>query len=289
LHPESPLRQIATGFIAESTFLIRICTMPELSSLNPTGRFTGLAETYARFRPSYPAHGIDFIMARCGLDTESILVDVGCGTGIASRLFAARGINVIGIEPNMEMRCTAAAEEGDDDSKHPSVTYREGRAESTGLEVAVADAVLSAQAFHWFEPVATLREFHRILKLDGWAILMWNERDEQDPATAAYGAVIRTADDAGAIEGSRQTRAGEVLRTSPFFRHVEQVKFHNQQAVDEEGLLGRAFSVSYAPRETSAREAWADRLKAVFNQYERNGEVVLRYQTTIYLARRYSR
>jgi SAM-dependent methyltransferase len=217
---------------------------------------------------------------------ESVLVDVGCGTGIASRLFAARGINVIGIEPNVEMRCAAAAEEVNGDSKKPILTYREGRAESTGLESAVADAVLSAQAFHWFEPVATLREFHRILKPDGWVILMWNERDEQDPATAAYGAVIRTADDAGAIEGSRQTRAGEVLRTSPLFGQAEQVKFHNRQALDLEGLMGRAFSVSYAPREASERGAWADRLQAVFHQYQRNGTVMLRYQTTIYLAQR---
>ena len=58
------------------------------------------------------------------------------------------------------------------------MTYREGRAEATGLPTAYADVVLSAQAFHWFEPVATLREFHRILKPDGWAILMWNERDD---------------------------------------------------------------------------------------------------------------
>src|SRR5271156_2867170 len=129
--------------------------MPELSSLNPTGRFSGLAETYARFRPSYPAHGIDFIMALCGLGRESLLVDVGCGTGIASRLFAARGISVIGIEPNREMRCAAAADDLPTDAKNLAVTYREGRAESTGLEATVADAVLSAQAVHWFEPGAT--------------------------------------------------------------------------------------------------------------------------------------
>jgi SAM-dependent methyltransferase len=166
------------------------------------------------------------------------------------------------------------------------VIYREGRAESTGLDAAVADAVLSAQAFHWFEPVATLREFHRILKPYGWVILMWNERDEQDPVTAAYGAVIRTADDAGAIESPQEPRSGNALRTSPLFREAEQVKFHNQQALDAEGLMGRAFSVSYAPRKASEREAWADRLKAVFHQYQRNGRVELRYQTTIYVARR---
>jgi SAM-dependent methyltransferase len=262
--------------------------MPELSSLNPTGRFTGLAGTYARFRPSYPAHGIDFIMARCGLGKQSLLVDVGCGTGIASRLFAARGINVVGIEPNTEMRCAAAAEEPDADSDRLNVTYRQGRAEATGLDAAVADAVLSAQAFHWFEPVATLAEFHRILKPDGWAILMWNERDEQDPMTADYGAVIRTATDSAAIEGRRQTRSGDSLRTCPLFRQAEQVTFHNHQVLDEEGLLGRAFSVSYAPRAANDRQEWADRLKTVFHHHQRDATVVLRYRTSISLARRSS-
>jgi SAM-dependent methyltransferase len=263
--------------------------MPELSSLNPTGRFSGLAGTYAKYRPSYPAHGIDFILARCGLGSQSLLVDVGCGTGIASRLFAARGINVVGIEPNTEMRCAAAVEEPDADGIKPTVTYREGRAEATGLEAAIADAVLSAQAFHWFEPVATLAEYHRILKPDGWVILMWNERDEQDPMTAAYGAVIRTATDSAAIEGRRQTRSGDSLLTSPLFRQTEQVTFHNQQVLDEEGLLGRAFSVSYAPRTVADKKAWSDRLKSVFHQHKQDGTVVLRYRTSIYLARRNSR
>jgi SAM-dependent methyltransferase len=259
--------------------------MPELSSLDPTGRFTGLADTYARFRPSYPDHAIDFIMNRCGLAKKSAVVDVGCGTGISSRLMAARGVNVIGIEPNIEMRC-AAAEMAQPAASDSAVVYRGGRAEATGLPAESADAVMSAQAFHWFEPVATLREFHRILKPNGWVILMWNERDERDPMTADYGEVIRTAKDAAAIESPRQTRAGNVLRTSPLFGHAEQVTFNNQQSLDEEGLLGRAFSVSYAPRETGEREEWANRLKAIFRHYQRDGTVVLRYRTSIYVAQR---
>jgi SAM-dependent methyltransferase len=260
--------------------------MLELSNFNPTGRFTGLAETYARFRPSYPAHGIDFIMSRCGLGKDSLLVDVGCGTGIASRLFASRGVTVIGIEPNIEMRCTAVATR-EAEAAEPTVTYREGRAEATGLSSVSADAVLSAQAFHWFEPDATLSEFHRVLKPAGWVILMWNERDERDPATAAFGSVIHTASDAATIEGPRQTRAGNVLRTSRLFRLAEQVTFNNQQSLDEEGLLGRAFSVSYAPREAGEREEWADRLRLVFHQYQQDGRVELRYRTSIYVAQRY--
>jgi ubiquinone/menaquinone biosynthesis C-methylase UbiE len=257
--------------------------MAELSSLDPTNRFTGLAQTYAKFRPSYPARAMDYIMARCGLNQESLLIDVGCGTGIASRLIAVRGVNVIGIEPNFEMRCAATDSV---ETVGPKVTYREGRAESTGLASEVADAVLCAQAFHWFEPIPTLREFHRVLKPGGWTILMWNERDERDPITAAYGDVIRTASEAAAIEGPRQRNAGDALRTSPLFGQAEQVTFHNQQALDEEGLLGRAFSSSFAPLEGNDKQLWADRLRGVFHQYQREGTVALRYMTTLYLAQR---
>src|SRR5207237_342989 len=78
--------------------------MANLSSYNPTGRFTGLAANYAKYRPSYPAAALDFIEAHCELGPRSLLVDVGCGTGISSRLFAERGIPIIGVDPNDEMR-----------------------------------------------------------------------------------------------------------------------------------------------------------------------------------------
>src|SRR5262249_39734363 len=162
-------------------------TESELIKKNPTGRFTGLSEIYSKYRPSYPREAIDRIIECCELNGRSTLVDVGCGTGISSRLFAERGVPVVGIEPNAEMRTAASA--------HPSgegvaPSYQEGQAESTGLPDRVADAVMAAQAFHWFRSEAALAEFHRILKPGGWVILLWNERDERDEFTAAYGAII---------------------------------------------------------------------------------------------------
>jgi SAM-dependent methyltransferase len=257
--------------------------MANLERFNPTGRFTGLSELYAKHRPSYPEPVVDYIVTRCGLDPQSLLVDVGCGTGISTRLFARRGVPALGIEPNAEMRRRAAAEPVPEGSA--SSSYREGRAEDTGLPEGYADAVLAAQAFHWFDPQAALREFHRILKPTGWVILVWNERDESDHFTAEYGAVIRSSPGAAELELDRG-RAGEPLLASPQFHKGQRAVFQNEQRLDEESLLGRALSASYAPREPARVEAFARALRELFGRYQLEGLVRLRYETIVYSARR---
>jgi SAM-dependent methyltransferase len=257
--------------------------MSDLAHCNPTTRFSGLAALYAQCRPDYPQEAVDFIMTRCGLGPESLLVDVGCGTGISSRLFARRGVRVLGIEPNADMRARAASEPLP--AGCPQPIYQDGRAEATGLADGSADVVLAAQAFHWFESAAALREFARILKPGGWVVLVWNERDETDPFTAVYGAAVRATRDAAAVEGPRG-RAGVALLESPEFEAGERVVFRHAQVVDQDGLLGRAFSASYAPREPAEVEKFAASLRAAFDRFQSDGKVVLRYETAVYLARR---
>jgi SAM-dependent methyltransferase len=259
--------------------------MSDLSRQNPLERFTGLAKLYAQCRPDYPAAAVDFIVSRCRLGPQSLLVDVGCGTGISARLFARRGVPVIGVDPNADMR--AQAEAAALPPGVPVPRYCDGRGEATGLADGVADTVLSAQAFHWFDPEVALQEFHRILKPDGWVALMWNERDESDTFTAAYGAVVRSTPDAAAVEGPRG-RAGAVLLTHPLFQDAERVVFGHEQVVDEDGLLGRSFSASYAPREPAQIEAFAAGLREVFARFQRDGKVAIRYETAVHLARRRS-
>jgi SAM-dependent methyltransferase len=260
--------------------------MSNLFALDPTGRFTGVAGLYARCRPDYPGKAVDFILKHACLKAGSVLVDVGCGTGISSRLFARRGLRVIGVEPNAEMRLQAEAEPAPGGG--PAPQYRAGRAEATGLPDATADAVLAAQAFHWFEPAAALREFHRILKPGGWVALVWNEPEDADPFTAAYAAAVHTPPEAAAVVDTRAT-AGDALLRSAWFERGERVAFGHGQTLDEEGVLGRAFSASYAPREPAAADALAAALRQAFRTYQRDGRAVLRYQTFLYIARRHDR
>ena len=85
-------------------------------SSEPTGsteRFGQLAEDYAKHRPDYPATALDLIEAHAGrAGPGRLLVDVGCGTGISSRLFAGRGWPVVGVEPNDATRHRRKFESG---------------------------------------------------------------------------------------------------------------------------------------------------------------------------------
>jgi SAM-dependent methyltransferase len=253
------------------------------SELRPTERFTGLTDLYERFRPDYPAEAIDFIVAHCLLGTTTLIVDIGSGTGISSRILSGRGICVVGIEPNEEMR-QRAIEVGAPPSGVP-LTYQAGTAEATGLSDGCADAVLSAQAFHWFDAEQAIAEFHRILKPHGWVVLMWNERDESHPFTSAYGQVLRATREGRQVE-SRHGKSGQALLQSPLYCRAERVTFAHQQLLDEEGVLGRARSASYAPREPAALQAFSEALRESFRENQCNGKVILRYVTSVYVGQR---
>jgi ubiquinone/menaquinone biosynthesis C-methylase UbiE len=257
--------------------------MSESSSVDPTERFNGLAKLYAQCRPNYPDEAINLLMTHCSLNEHSVVADVGCGTGISTRLLAKRGVQVVGIEPNDEMRHQAEL-----DSTHfqdPPPLFVPGRAEATGLSDYSVDGVLAAQSFHWFDPELSLQEFHRILRTRGWVMLMWNERDDRDHFTASYTKLIRSLSEAAAVEIPRG-KAGNVLLQGQRFAHLNKFLFQNEQFLNEEGFLGRSFSASYAPKDQFLREQFEEHLRELFSEYEVGGQVVIRYETSVFLGQK---
>ena len=250
---------------------------PPLHEMNPTGRFTNRVGDYVKYRPSYPAAAIDAILEGMGPPQRLAAADVGAGTGISSRLLADRGPRVIAVEPNAAMRAGAAP--------HERVEWREGTAETTGLGAASVGLVLCAQAFHWVRQSEALVEFARVLTPRGRVALMWNERDRTDPLMTEYKGAIR------AIGGEHPAEMREfdpgVVERSGLFGPVRLVEAPNAQRLDQPGLIGRAMSASYVPKEGPNRDELVASLSRIFARFrEADGHVTMRYMTRVWLAQR---
>src|SRR5512143_1419184 len=150
--------------------------------MDSTKRFSNRVEDYARSRPTYPAQVLETMRRDCGLKVESIIADVGCRTGILSRLLCDAGNWVYGVAPNASM-LEAARESLRGYAKFKAVL---APAEATTLTPSSVHFVTAAQSFHWFDPKEAKREFKRILKPGGWVVLLWNDRKEGSEFNAAY-------------------------------------------------------------------------------------------------------
>jgi SAM-dependent methyltransferase len=137
------------------------------------GDFTGLAGDYAKFRPGYAPQVATAILGLLGRDSASVdAADVGAGTGIWSRILAARGLkSVVAVEPNDDMRG-----QGIESSRDSGVAWRKGSAEATGLPDGSVDLVTMASSFHWADFDKACAEFHRILRARGVFVALWNPR-----------------------------------------------------------------------------------------------------------------
>ena len=119
--------------------------MPQVEKL-PTTRFSNRVADYVKYRPGYPEDAIDFIVRTLKLNDESVVADIGSGTGLSSKPFLERGMTVFGVEPNKEMR-----EAGETFlANYQKFISHNGTAEATGLRDHSIDLIIAAQAFHWF-------------------------------------------------------------------------------------------------------------------------------------------
>ena len=67
---------------------------------NSRERFSNRVEDYVRYRPAYPRAVLDLLREECGLAPESVVADIGSGTGILTQMFLEKGNVVYGVEPN---------------------------------------------------------------------------------------------------------------------------------------------------------------------------------------------
>ena len=244
-------------------------------------RFSSRVADYVRHRPRYPREALTLLKNECGLSPRHVIADIGSGTGFLSELFLQNGNRVYGVEPNKEMR-----EAGEEylASYHSFVSI-DAAAEATTLEDASIDFVTAGQAFHWFDAAAAAREFRRILRPEGWVVVMWNDREMNSAFATSYEDVlVKFGTDYKRVRESYP----EMAAMEKFFAggSVERRSVPNAQVLDWDGLVGRLRSSSYAPQEGHANYApMMAALEGLFRANQVDGRVKMEYATHMYYGR----
>jgi len=230
-------------------------------------KFTGKAELYKKFRPGYPKELIDYLYSEVGFSEKSVIVDIGAGTGIFTRLLLERGSKVYAIEPNNDMRTIAKK----DLSGYERFISLDSSAENTQLDDAIADFITVAQAFHYFDRGRFKRECQRLLKPGGKVIIIWN-----DVGSGKESELIRKNGDIIAKyrihDKSGQQRSGNLHEFSDFFANgiYENKIFDNDFHESRDNFIGGNLSASYAPREDYEPEKYhgfVKELNELFDEY----------------------
>jgi len=249
-----------------------------INSPDSTRRFSDRVANYVRYRPTYPEGVLAVLRQATGLSRANVIADIGSGTGISAECFLHNGNEVFGVEPNLEMRQAAEAQL----QHYPKFHSVVGTAEATTLPAQSVDYVVAAQAFHWFDQPRAKQEFSRILRPDGWVVLIWNSRRVESTAfLRAYESLLQQYGTDYKQLRSIDTRI-EALRGF-FGDGMEMRSLYNEQRFDFESLKGRLLSSSYAPNETHPDfSAMVETLKQIFEQHQAHGEVCVEYDTKVY-------
>jgi SAM-dependent methyltransferase len=214
-----------------------------MADCNAIERFSARVEDYFKFRPGYAQSIVAELRDECGLAIESVVADIGSGTGLLTRLFLENGNRVLGVEPNAEMRRAG---------ERALLTYAAfqsvvGRAEDTTLPPESVDFIVVGQAFHWFDPVDARAEFGRILKPGGWVVLVWNQLDTTAPFLREYADLLSQY---ALGEPAIDHRERDSSAAARFFgkSSYKAKMFPQAEELDYESLQGRLLSLSFTPQ-----------------------------------------
>ncbi|HUT80863.1 MAG TPA: class I SAM-dependent methyltransferase [Candidatus Bathyarchaeia archaeon] len=247
-----------------------------------TKRFSNRVENYIKYRPSYPDDLIIVLQEKGVLSYNSKIADIGSGTGIFTKLLLETGCQVLGVEPNKEMREAAEILL----KNYPNFTSIGGRSEATTLEDNSIDIITVAQAFHWFDLPTTKKEFLRILRPEGSLVLVWNERlVEEIPFQKEYDLLLQKYCPEYKQPSYLKISFDEIKK---FFGNSKTRHFStsNYQVFDFPSFQGRLESSSYAP--TSDHPNYPkliSELKDLFDKYKIDDLVRIDYKTQMYYGR----
>jgi ubiquinone/menaquinone biosynthesis C-methylase UbiE len=242
--------------------------------------FSTKAERYAKFRWDYAASAIETIINLTQMSVNSTVADIGAGTGILTKHFVAKAQKIYAIEPNFELRQILTREL----RAFPSILVMDGCAEAIELPDNSVDVITVAQAIHWFDPEPARQEMMRILKGEGWLVLIRNYGANSEPnkavrslMTEEYDANFSVVTERPKEQPARFYFGNDDFKTIGF-------PFAFQQGWEE--FIGTLTTVSFMPDEDHPLFPKLEtEAKKIFSQYSNHGYWKVEGETELIIGR----
>lgn len=206
--------------------------------------FGAVAEAYERYRPGYPAELYDLIVSYAGRPVRTAL-EIGAGTGKATRLFASRGIAVTATDPDPAMLAELR--------RHVPATVTTLRASFEEVPLGRRhDLVYAAAALHWTDPAGRWERMAELVAPGGVFANFGGPFDLADPALeraveAAQAPFLEThhvpSPDGTPPESALQW-PGTELERSDRFTDVQQARIERRLTVSAPDFLGHLSTIS---------------------------------------------
>ena len=241
--------------------------------------YTSLADAYLK-RPDYSDSAIDAMLKVAGISKGAKVCDVGAGVAHLTLMLAARGMDVVAIEPNDAMRANGIKRTEQMDN----VRWHEGTGEDTGQEEASFEMVTFGSSFNVCDRQIALKETSRILKPNGVFACMWNHRQLDDEIQSKIESIIKSHI-CGYDYGSRREDQFITIDASNLFGdviHLDSRVLH-QQSIQECVKAWR----SHATLERQAGESFNKIIEEIEEYLHSLGResIEIPYSTNIWVAR----
>jgi SAM-dependent methyltransferase len=221
--------------------------------------FSAGAATYAAGRPDYPQEIRSWLVDELGLESGKSALDLAAGTGKFTFYVLATGASVVAVEPVDAMREQLV-------QRFPGIDARSGSAQHIPLEDDSVDAVVCAQAFHWFATAEAVREIGRVLRPGGAFGLVWNVRDDRVPWVREMGRIMKPFEGDTPRFSSQQWR--NVFPAKGFGPLRETQFSHSHVGAPGKVIIDRIMSVSFmAALPPNEQEKVKARLREVIAEY----------------------
>lgn len=239
--------------------------------------FADAADRYELGRPGYPPAAVERLLDGLGLSAGATVCDLAAGTGKLTRELTGRVAHVVAVEPSAGMRVPLVA-------GSPDATVLDGTAEQIPLGDASVDAVLVAQAFHWFDVPVAGREIARVLRPGGGLGVLWNRGIGDGRLEDLLGGVLgEHLPSHRTFPGGDHERWSAALARLERFGPVDHDSVDHVQRLDVEGAVAQIASYSWiASLPDEQRQAVLERTRAAMTD---RGSVELRLRCELYWTR----